>query len=145
MSRTQPSLLEWGSKMQIQSIGLRYEVLRKPLGLFFSHEELMAESGQIHVGMVLGERVLAVLLLKIMDGNVAKMRQVAVAESCQGQGLGKQLVRFSEQICREKQVKRIELHARKSAIQFYQTLGYHTQGNEFEEVGIPHISMFLDW
>ena len=144
MSRTQPSLLEWGSKMQIQSIGLRYEVLRKPLGMFFTPEELMAESGQIHVGMVIGESVLAVLLLKLMDGNVAKMRQVAVAESFQGQGLGKQLIRFSEQICREKQVKRIELHARKSAVQFYQTLGYQTQGNEFEEVGIPHMAMFLD-
>ena len=144
MSHPQPALLEWGSKLQIQSIGLRYEVLRKPLNLFFSPEELLSETTQIHVGMVVGERVLAVLLLKILDGNVAKMRQVAVAESCQGKGLGKQLVRYSEEICRDKQVKRIELHARKSAVNFYLSLGYRIQGHEFEEVGIPHIAMYLD-
>ena len=144
MSHPQPALLEWGSKLQIQSIGLRYEVLRKPLDLFFSPEELLSETKQIHVGMVAGERVLAVLLLKILDGNVAKMRQVAVAESCNGRGLGKQLVRFSEEICREKQVKRIELHARISAVNFYLSLGYRTQGQEFEEVGIPHMAMYMD-
>jgi hypothetical protein len=59
MSHPQPALLEWGSKLQIQSIGLRYEVLRKPLDLFFSPEELLSEIKQIHVGMVAGERVLA--------------------------------------------------------------------------------------
>lgn len=144
MSHPIPVVLDWGSKLQIQSIGLRYEVLRKPLGLFFSPAELSEEDHQIHVAMVKGDRVLAVLLLKISEANVAKMRQVAVAASLQGQGLGKQLVKFSEEVCRQKKVSRIELHARKTAIPFYLSLGYEAEGPEFEEVGIPHQKMFLD-
>jgi predicted GNAT family N-acyltransferase len=144
MSHPIPKVLDWGSKLQIQSIGLRYEVLRRPLSMFFSPAELSEEDCQIHVAMVSGDRVLAVLLLKISEANVAKMRQVAVSTSCQRQGLGKQLVKFSEELCRQKNVNRIELHARKTAIPFYLSLGYEAVGPEFEEVGIPHRKMFID-
>ncbi|MFN5217997.1 MAG: GNAT family N-acetyltransferase [Sphingomonadales bacterium] len=144
MSNPVSVVLDWGSKLQIQSIGLRYEVLRRPLGLFFSPSELAEEENQINIAVVKGDRVLAVLLLKILEGNVAKMRQVAVSASFQGQGLGKQLVRFSEELCRQKNVIRIELHARKTAIPFYLSLGYEAEGPEFEEVGIPHRKMYLE-
>ena len=144
MSHPIALILDWGSKLQVQSIGLRYEVLRRPLGLFFSPSELAEEVNQIHIAVVKGERVLAVLLLRILEGNVAKMRQVAVSASFQGQGHGKHLVKFSEEICRQKKVSRIELHARKTAIPFYLSLGYEAEGPEFEEVGIPHRKMYLE-
>lgn len=143
MSVPKPQLLEWGSKLQVQSIGLRYEVLRRPLGLFFTPEELGDEVHQWHLGMVHGDRVVAVLLLKNIDGKIVKMRQVAVAEALQGKGIGKELVRFSEEFCRRKGVETIELHARTSAVPFYLSLGYASEGEEFEEVGIPHVKMFL--
>lgn len=143
MSAPSPQLLEWGSKLQVQSIGLRYEVLRRPLGLFYTPEELGEEVNQWHIGMVRGERVVAVLLLKKIDGNIAKMRQVAVAEALQGKGIGNDLVRFSEELCRREGIARIELHARKTAVPFYHSLGYFSEGYEFEEVGIPHVKMFL--
>jgi len=37
--------------------------------------------------------------------------------------------------------KRIYLHAREYAVPFYEALGYHTFGEEFTEVGIPHRHM----
>jgi predicted GNAT family N-acyltransferase len=138
-----PQLLEWGSKLQIQSIGLRYEVLRKPLGLCFAPEELLQEETQWHIGMVSGERVEGILLIKFIGENVAKMRQVAVAESFQGKGIGKEMVRYAELLCSQNHIEKIELHARKSAVPFYLSLGYHTEGAEFEEVGIPHIKMSI--
>lgn len=143
MTGPKPQSLEWGSKLQIQSIGLRFDILRRPLNLLFTPTELQEESSQWHVGMVAGDRVVAVLLLKIMDGNIAKMRQVAVAETYQGKGIGKEMVRFSEDLCRRHKIGRIELHARKTAVPFYRALGYHTEGTEFEEVGIPHVKMFI--
>jgi predicted GNAT family N-acyltransferase len=141
MSAPKPQRLEWGSKLQIQSIGLRYEILRRPLGLFFTPQELAEEHDQWHIGVTDGDRVLAVLLLKILDGKTAKMRQVAVAESLQGKGIGKEMVRFSESLCRQNQINHIELHARKTAVPFYLSLGYQTEGEIFEEVGIPHVKM----
>jgi len=143
MSAPKPQLLDWGSKLQIQSIGLRYEILRRPLGLFFNPEELADEHAQWHVGMTDGDRVVAVLLLKIIDGKMAKMRQVAVAETLQGKGIGKEMVRFSEALCRQNNINRIELHARETAVPFYLSLGYHTEGDTFEEVGIPHVKMSI--
>lgn len=143
MIAPKPQLLDWGSKLQIQSIGLRYEVLRRPLGLFFTPDELQTEATQWHVGMVSGERIKGVLLIKSIGNNIAKMRQVAVAESCQGKGIGKEMVRFSETLCRQNQIKKIELHARKSAVPFYLSLGYQLEGAEFEEVGIPHMKMSI--
>lgn len=143
MIAPKPQILEWGSKLQIQSIGLRYEVLRRPLGLFFTPEELQQEVTQWHVGMVSGERVEGVLLLKPIGDNVAKMRQVAVSEALQGKGIGKEMVRFAEAWCRCNQVVKIELHARKSAVPFYLSLGYKAEGAEFEEVGIPHMKMSI--
>jgi predicted GNAT family N-acyltransferase len=33
------------------------------------------------------------------------------------------------------------MHARKSAVGFYEKLGYEIEGDEFEEVTIPHYEM----
>jgi predicted GNAT family N-acyltransferase len=143
MMPSTPQILEWGSKQQVQSIGLRYEVLRKPLGLFFAPDELSEEVDQWHIGMINGDRVVAVLLLKKMNDRIAKMRQVAVDETLQGKGIGKELVRFSEEFCRRQGLELIELHARKTAVPFYLSMGYSLIGDEFEEVGIPHIKMAL--
>lgn len=143
MKNAVPQLLPWGSKLQIQSVGLRYEILRKPLGLFYSSAELQEEQSQQHFGMVQGERVVAVLLLKTGHESVVKMRQVAVADNLQGKGIGKTLVRYAEAICREKLISKIELHARLTAVPFYLSLGYEKEGSVFEEVGIPHVKMVV--
>ena len=119
MISPKPQLLDWGSKLQIQSIGLRYDVLRKPLNLMFGSKELLEEKNQWHFGLVSGERVVAVLLIKQIEPDIAKMRQVAVAADLQGRGLGKQLVQFAESWCRQNFLRRIELHARMTAVPFY--------------------------
>ena len=48
---------------------------------------------------------------------------------------------FYEQEARATGIKKIEFHARKTAVKFYQKLGYHLEGEEFLEVGIPHFKM----
>ena len=35
----------------------------------------------------------------------------------------------------------IVLHARETALGFYQKLGYETEGDSFTEVGLPHSAM----
>ena len=70
------------------------------------------------------------------------MRQVAVQTEWQGHGIGKKLVEFAELFAKKLLFIKIELNARKTAIDFYLNLGYKTIGNEFIEVGIKHIKMF---
>lgn len=141
MISLRPAILEFGSKQQIQSIGLRYEVLRKPLGLIYDPEDLKAEANEVHMGMMRGEFVVAVLLLKKIADRKMKMRQVAVSSAEQGSGIGSALVDYCEKWCLENGITEIELHAREAAVSFYLKAGYHIVGDRFEEVGIPHFKM----
>ncbi len=134
-------IIEFGSDLYQESIELRRQVLRLPLGLDFNSEELLAENNQIHFVYIQNQKVEGVLLLNPTDNNILKMRQVAVTPEQQGQGIGQKMVNFSEQWGIQNQYKRIELHARKTAVPFYLGLKYELKGDEFEEVGIPHFKM----
>lgn len=138
------TVLHFGSKQQIASIALRDRILRQPLGLQYDPADLAAESDEVHIAALEGERVLGVLLLRTKDATTMKMRQVAVDADQQGKGIGKAMVLFAEAWCLENGYRRMELHARDTAIPFYLALGYSTQGEGFEEVGIPHHFMFRD-
>lgn len=144
MKEARAEILPFGSKQQIQSVGLRYEVLRKPLGLFFNAADLIAEECEVHLGVIVDELVVACLLLKPAGAGLVKMRQVAVAEKKQKMGYGQMLVHFSEIWCRQNGVTRIELHARETAVPFYLKLGYSLDKEPFSEVGLPHRFMFRD-
>ena len=142
MEEARAEILPFGSKLQIQSIGLRFEVLREPLGLFFNAEDLRAEANEHHLGIVIDERVMACLLLKPAGAGLVKMRQVAVAAKEQKKGFGKMLVQFSEQWCKQNGICRIELHARETAVPFYVAMGYIIDKEPFTEVGLPHRFMY---
>ena len=133
-----------GSARYQEEVALRYRVLREPLGLNFTDAQLAAEGSDIHLAVLAAGKLCAVLLLTAREEGDIQMRQVAVAPELQGTGLGRALVEASEVKARELGFKRMVLHARKSAIGFYERLGYTAHGEEFEEVGIPHRHMDRD-
>lgn len=124
-----------------QMVHLRYEVLRRPLGLSFTVEQLVAESEQLHLACFDNGGLVACLILQLDKPELIKMRQVAVVSSLQGQGIGTKLCLFAEQIAIEKGAKMLYCHARKTAVRFYEKMGYSCIGNQFEEVGIAHYYM----
>lgn len=140
-------LLEFNSDEHLDSIEIRREVLRKPLGLDFTQEELDAEKDQFQFVVYLFDRLMGVLILKRVDNesnDVFKMRQVAILPKYQGQGAGRFIVRFAENWARAMGAEKIELHARQTAVNFYLKYGYKKVGKAFEEVGIPHFKMIKD-
>lgn len=130
--------IKFNSDEQIKSIKLRDRILRKPLGLEFSKEELENENDQIHIAAFINKEIVGVLLLKILENKTLKMRQVAVDEHLQGKGIGKAMIKFAEQWALINGYNKIELNARATAFEFYITLNYTCIGNEFIEVNIPH-------
>ncbi|MDE2313167.1 MAG: GNAT family N-acetyltransferase, partial [Elusimicrobia bacterium] len=78
------------------------------------------------------------LLIRDRGQKTAQMRQVAVAESRRGRGLGRALVEEAEAECRRRGFFRVILHAREEAVEFYRRLGYKTEGEPFAEIGISH-------
>jgi predicted GNAT family N-acyltransferase len=124
-------------------IELRYEVLRKPLGLNFTAEQLAAEEQDILLGCFddSGNELLGCSVLSSVDEHTLQLRQMAVSTEQQGKRIGRELIEYAEEVATCMGITKIVLHARKSVEGFYQKLGYHTIGDEFMEVTIPHYYM----
>ena len=120
---------------------LRDAILRKPLGMNRFAEDLSGEVHDIHLGAFEGERLVGVLVLTHGEAQRVRMRQVAVDECRQRCGIGAELVAAAEQLAREQGYAQMTLHARATAVGFYEKLGYITEGEPFFEVGIPHSAM----
>jgi len=134
--------IAFGTPEYDESVGLRYKILRLPLGLEFDPKSLSEEYNHFHLGYYDSQyRLIACLILNDLGEPVVKMRQVAVDEHVQGQGIGAKLVAKSEEIAKEYDVGEIMCHARKTAVPFYLKLGYQIVGDEFLEVKIPHYKM----
>jgi predicted GNAT family N-acyltransferase len=124
-----------------QTVELRRRVLRTPLGLDFDAEELPAEASEFHLAAFEQGSVVACLVLVPYEHGEIKMRQVAVEPRLQNQGVGRQLVSASEELGRARGFTVMTLHARDTAVPFYERLGYACEGPIFEEVTIPHVKM----
>jgi predicted GNAT family N-acyltransferase len=133
--------LAWGSTDYDASFVLRSRVLRQPLGLLPAPEERTAESELTHLGVFEGARLIACLMLHDVGDGKVRMRQVAVDFEHQKSGVGTRLVRFSEEVARTKGFREMVMHARETAIPFYERLGYECEGEPFIEVTVPHRHM----
>ncbi|MEO6814224.1 MAG: GNAT family N-acetyltransferase [Ginsengibacter sp.] len=133
--------IDHGTNEYKQMINLRKEILREPLNLFFKQEDLDNEKNDILIGAFDEEEMLGCCLLTRVDKNVVRLRQMAVQNSLQGKGIGATIMNYAENVARDRGFKKMTMHARKSAIGFYEKLGYKISGNEFTEVSLPHFIM----
>lgn len=133
-------LIEFGTPAFAEALQLRYDILRKPLQMEFHIDDIEKEYNELHLACYDRDtlEIVGVLTLKPLNDDIIKMRQVAVSLSLQSLGIGKLMVQESERQASEKGFRRIELHARETAVPFYLKLGYKVSGDTFEEVGIPH-------
>jgi predicted GNAT family N-acyltransferase len=134
-------MIDHGTREYKQMVHLRNEMLRKPLGLTFTEEELEQEKDDILMGAFEDDRLLGCCLLTPMDAGTVRLRQMAVPNGMQGKGVGRALMIFAENVARDLGYKKLCMHARKTAVGFYQKLGYSISGEEFMEVTIPHYIM----
>ena len=124
-----------------EMVALRYRILREPLGLNFTPEQLKAEANDTLIGTYIAGELVGCLILTRLDAQKAQMRQVAVDTARQRGGIGRALVGEAERWARQQGHDTLLLHARESAIPFYLKMGYEAQGEPFEEVGLPHLEM----
>jgi predicted GNAT family N-acyltransferase len=134
-------LITFGSPDYEKGVELRYQVLRKPLGIEYSAADLAREVNDLHVGAFSEGTLVGCLFLTALSADIVKMRQVAVSPAHQGHGVGRSLVEFSESLSRQRGARAMVLHARDTAVPFYLALGYEREGGLFTEVGIPHLKM----
>lgn len=145
MSQLIIRLIDFESSDYHEMIALRSKVLREPLGLKFTEEELKNEGSQFLVAAFIDDKMVGCMALVPVNNKNLKMRQVAVSPDHQNQGIGTRLVSYAEEFAIKKGFCCIELHARKVSKKFYDDLAYDTLGEEFIEVGIPHYKMQKSW
>jgi ribosomal protein S18 acetylase RimI-like enzyme len=134
-------LIDHGTREYKQMVDLRYDMLRKPLGLRFDDEELEREKDDILIGAFDDEKILGCCLITKIEPGICRLRQMAVLNSLQGKGIGAAMLNFAENVARDRGYRNMTMHARKTAIGFYEKLGYKIRGDEFLEVTIPHFIM----
>lgn len=134
-------LIEYGSDGWKSAVQLREEILRKPLGSFFTDEELEEERSHLHIVGFNGNELIATAVL-VSEGDVMKMQRVVVKEVNQGSGIGSKMMTFCEKIARENKKHQIYCHARDTAVNFYLKNNYLAKGEYFPEDGIPHLLMY---
>ncbi len=134
-------IIDHGTEAYQQMVDLRFNVLRKPLGLDFTSEELEKEKEDVLIGCFDEEKLEGCCLLTSVGSDAFRLRQMAVSNGLQGKGVGRVLMSFAENISRDMGKKKLLMHARKSSVGFYEKIGYKICGDEFDEVTIPHYVM----
>jgi N-acetylglutamate synthase-like GNAT family acetyltransferase len=130
--------IDHGSNEYLQMVDLRDTVLRRPLGLTFSHDELLKEKDDILIVCMDDGKILGCCILVKTNNETVRLRQMAVAPNLHGKGIGASIIYFAENVAKDKGFKIITMHARDTAIGFYEKFGYKIKGNQFIEVNIAH-------
>lgn len=141
MARIKIEAIAHDSDVYWEALLLRDGLLRAPLGLDYSEEDVAAEATDVHVVAIEKGEIVGTLLLRGREPGFVQMRQVAVAQKKHGRGIGKDLVKFAEALVWAECGDEIFLHSRESVVGFYEKLGYERVGDVFVEVGIPHLKM----
>jgi predicted GNAT family N-acyltransferase len=131
----------FGSPEYRECLKLRAAILRHPLGLNLTAEDTDGEAEQRHWAAMVSGKICGCLIVHRHGAGEMKMRQVAVDTKLQRGGVGKALVHAPEKCALDSDAKLMVLHARLTAVPFYERLGYARDGKPFIEVTVPHYRM----
>lgn len=138
--------IDFGSTRYDELVQLRYKILLEPLGLKFLDMHRNKEANYLHIGCIeqLDDKLVAGLILAPLDNETIRLMQVAVETRYQGEGIGRELVKYAEKRAKEAGFSKIIMHAMLSVVTFYEKMGYIQEGEIFEENGITFAKMVKD-
>lgn len=138
--------IDFGSSRYNELVELRYKILLEPLGLKFLDLFRAKEANYLHIGCIeqLDDKLVGGLILAPIDNEKIRLMQVAVDTVYRGEGVGRELVKYAEKRAKEAGYSQIIMHAMLSVVGFYEKLGYHAEGDIFDEQGITFIKMVKD-
>lgn len=138
--------IDFGSSRYNELVELRYKILLEPLGLKFLDSFRAKEANYLHIGCVeqLDDKLVGGLILAPLDNERIRLMQVAVDTVYRGEGVGRELVKYAEKRAKEAGYSQIIMHAMLSVVGFYEKLGYHAEGDVFDEQGITFLKMIKD-
>ena len=135
------TIIRYQSSEYHEMLALRSQILREPWGLHLSEEDILSEKDDAFIACRENDSLIGCCILTVYSPTIMKLRQMAVSGQWQGKNVGTKILAFAEQYAAENGYSIIRLHARKTALRFYEKCGYTAKGDEFIEIGIPHVLM----
>ena len=135
--------IDFGSSCYGELVELRYKILLEPLGLKFLDSFRPEEANYLHIGCIeqLDDKLVGGLILAPIDNEKIRLMQVAVDTIYQGEGVGKELIKYAEKRAKEAGYSQMVMHAMLSVVGFYEKMGYTVEGNVFDEQGITFLKV----
>ena len=78
--------------------------------------------------------------VRFVNGN-AKLERIAVLKSSRGKGIGKSIMNYLVNYCKDKRAKGVYMNAQYYLKDYYSKLGFITKGKPFFEAKLKHIKM----
>jgi predicted GNAT family N-acyltransferase len=130
-----------GSDLYRRCLRLREAVLRRPLCLTITREELADDASRQHFCALSYGVVVGSVSLKPLDETTLQLKQMAVAADRRGAGVGAHLLAHAEAWGSSGGFFLMVLNARIGVEGFYTRFGYRAVGEPFDENTVPHIRM----
>ena len=99
------------------------------------------ENEALHTVAKDGERVVGTARILFLNNRQAKLERMAILKPFRRKGIGSRIIAFLNEELRNREVKRVVLHAQLPVVAFYESCGFEISGTTFWEVGIKHIKM----
>ncbi|MFB2895034.1 GNAT family N-acetyltransferase [Aerosakkonemataceae cyanobacterium BLCC-F50] len=124
-----------------QMFYVRWLVLRKPLGMALGTEQDQYEGNSFQLVAIFGDRIIGTARLRKESENLGIISFVAVLSEFRDRGIGTKLVEKLIEKAQQEKLQVVRLKSRITAIDFYKKIGFSEQGEFFDYLTIPHITM----
>jgi len=123
-----------------QTLAFRQEILwpDKPL----SHVMVEGDDSALHIGAFDGETLIGIGSF-YPQGTKAQLRKLAVDPSYRKMGIGRDIIQHGAQMMQNQGIGFLWCDARKTAIPFYQKLGFKIEPDVFYKSGIAYVKAQL--
>jgi predicted GNAT family N-acyltransferase len=80
-----------------------------------------------------------------LSDDTAKIERMAILKNYRKRGLGKGIILFLNEEFKRRKISHTILHAQYQVIDFYKACGFHESGQPFQEAGIKHVKMEMQY
>ncbi len=94
-----------------------------------------------HILLKFGDIIAGCVRLNTSQPDTVKLERLAVIERFRGYGFGKLLLERGIELCEDKKISKITMHAQYYLKEYYEASGFSAVGEPFYEADIKHIEM----
>lgn len=120
---------------------LRWEVLRKPLGMPPGSEMHPEDPDSFHLIALEKKKLIGCVIFHPESNDSGRVFHLALSEDYRGKGFGRQMMATLESHLVEKGIQNLYILAREDVLGFYKRIGFACEGPLVDVLGTPHYKM----